>query len=141
MLTYRLEIVIDKPLDEVITAFRNREIIPLWQPGLLSSELIESHPHPTYKLMFQFGRRKMQMTETIIRDALPAHFDGTYKMKGVFNTIRNSFSKEGHSSTRWVSEVEFRFSGLMKVIAFFMKDDFRKQSMMLMANFKKFVEK
>src|SRR6187551_2194089 len=109
MLSFRLEIVIDKPLDRVIATFRNRDIIPLWQPGLLSSELIESQPHPTYKLMFQFGRRKMQMMETIIRDELPAHFDGIYKMKGVLNTVRNSFRKEGNSSTLWVSEVEFRF--------------------------------
>lgn len=141
MLTYRHEIVINKPLDEVIRVFSNRETIALWQPGLLSSELLKSQPYPTYKLLFQFGRRKMEMTETILRNELPAHFDGTYKMKGVFNTIRNSFEKEGPSSTRWVSDVEFRFSGLMKIIAFFMKDDFKKQSEIIMSNFKKFVEK
>jgi len=140
MLTYRHEIVIHKPMDEVIRVFRNRETIALWQPGLLSSELMESHPYPKYKLLFQFGRRKMEMTETILRDELPAHFDGTYKMKGVLNTIRSSFENVEPSSTRWVSEVEFKFTGLMKIIAYFMKDDFKKQSEIIMSNFKKFVE-
>ncbi len=141
MLTYRQEIVINKPLDEVIRVFSNRDKIALWQPGLLSSELVESHPYPKYKLLFQFGRRKMEMTETILRDELPLHFDGTYKMKGVFNSVRNSFEKVSPSSTRWVSDVEFRFSGLMRIIAFFMKDDFKKQSEIIMSNFKRFVEK
>jgi len=141
MLTYRLEIVIDKPLEEVIATFRNRDVLPLWQPGLLSSELLLSQPYPTYQLIFQFGRRKMKMTETILRDELPAHFDGTYKMKGVFNTVKNTFIKEGSGSTLWVSDVEFKFSGLMKIIAIFMKDDYRKQSEILMSNFKKYVEK
>lgn len=141
MLTYRQEIVINKPIDQVIRTFVDRDKIALWQPGLLSSELVESHPYPKYKLLFQFGRRKMEMTETILRNELPHHFDGTYKMKGVFNTVRNSFEKEDSSSTRWVSEVEFRFTGLMKIIAFFMKEDFRKQSEIIMSNFKRYVEK
>lgn len=140
MLTYRLEIVINKPLDEVIRVFGNRDKLALWQPGLLSSELVESHPYPKYKLLFQFGRRKMEMTETILRDELPLHFDGTYKMKGVFNSVRNRFEKVSPSSTRWVSDVEFRFSGLMRIIAFFMKDDFKKQSEIIMSNFKRYVE-
>ena len=140
MLTYRQEIVINKPIDEVIRVFSNRDKIALWQPGLLSSELVESHPYPKYKLLFQFGRRKMEMTETILRDELPLHFDGTYKMKGVFNSVRNTFEKAGPSSTRWVSDVEFKFTGLMRIIAFFMKDDFRKQSEIIMSNFKRFVE-
>ena len=141
MISYRLEIMIHKPLDEVIHTFSNREKIAKWQPGLLSSELLESHPYPKYKLLYQFGRRKMEMTETITRNELPMHFDGTYRMKGVFNSVRNSFEKTGPSSTRWVSEVEFRFTGLMKVIAWFMKDDFKKQSTMIMSNFKKYVER
>lgn len=141
MLTYRHEIVINKPLEEVIRVFSNRATIPLWQPGLLSSDPVENQPYPTYKLLFQFGRRKMEMTETILRNELPTHFDGTYKMKGVLNTIRNSFEKNGPTSTRWVSDVEFRFTGLMKIIAFFMKDDFKKQSEIIMLNFKKYVER
>ena len=140
MIAYKLEIVINKPLDEVIRTFANRDKIALWQPGLLSSELVESQPYPTYKLLFQFGRRKMEMTETILRNELPLHFDGTYKMKGVFNTVRNRFEKNGPLSTRWVSETEFKFTGLMKIIAFFMKDDFRKQSEIIMSNFKKYAE-
>jgi len=140
MLTYRLETEINKPIDEVIRVFRNRDKMAQWQPGLISSELLESEPHPKYKLLMQIGRRKLVMTETILRDELPLHFEGTYEMRGVYNRIQNSFEATGGASTRWISVVEFRFKGMMMVIAFFMKDGFRKQSEIIMSNFKRFVE-
>ena len=140
MLQFRQETVIHKPLNEVIRLFANRDHLAKWQPGLLSIETLETTPHPKYKLQFQFGRRKMFMTETILRNELPKHFEGTYEMKGVFNRIHNSFESTSSGDTRWICDTEFRFKGIMRIIAVFMKDDFRKQSEIIMSNFKKFVE-
>ena len=140
MLRYRHETVIKKPLDDVMRLFVNRDLIAKWQPGLISSETIETSPLPKYKLEFQFGRRKMIMTETILRNELPQHFEGTYVMKGVYNYIHNSFETVDNGSTRWICDSEFRFKGLMSIIARFMKGDFEKQSSIIMSNFKKFAE-
>jgi hypothetical protein len=141
MVRFHLETEINKPLEEVTRLFSNRDLLPKWQPGLLSSEQIESYPYPKYKLLLSFGRRKMEMMETIIRNELPGHFEGTYEMKGVFNRNINKFQSAGPHQTRWTCESEFRFTGLMKLIAFFMKSGFREQSRVIMANFKRFAEK
>jgi hypothetical protein len=140
MLRFQLETEIQKPIEDVTRLFANRALLTKWQPGLLSSEQTETYPHPTYKLKFDFGRRKMVMTETILRNELPSHFEGTYEMKGIFNRIHNTFETTGPRSTKWTYTTEFRFSGLMKIISFFMKDGFRKQSEVIMKNFKKFAE-
>jgi len=141
MLRFQLETEIQKPLDQVITLFTDRSLLTEWQPGLLSSEQVESFPHPKYILRFNFGRRKMEMTETILRNELPAHFDGTYEMKGVVNLIHNSFEAKGPGITKWTCTTEFRFSGLMKVVSIFMKDGFRQQSEVIMKNFKRYAER
>jgi hypothetical protein len=140
MVRYQIETEINKPIDQVTRLFANRANLTKWQPGIVSSEQVESYPYPKYKLMMAFGKRKMAMTETILRNELPAHFEGTYEMKGVFNRVHNSFEAKGPDSTRWIVESEFRFKGLMSVIAFFMKGDFKKQSEVIMRNFKNFVE-
>ncbi|MDZ4748104.1 MAG: SRPBCC family protein [Saprospiraceae bacterium] len=141
MFRFHLETEINKPLDQVTRLFTNRDLLPKWQPGLLSSEQIENYPFPKYKLLLSFGRRKMVMMETITRHELPFHFEGTYEMKGVFNRMVNTFEASGPQKTRWICESEFRFTGLMKIIAFFMKDGFRDQSRVIMENFKRFAEK
>jgi hypothetical protein len=90
--------------------------------------------------VFQFGRRKMTMTETILRDELPRHFEGTYSMKGVHNRIHNSFTTTKAGTTIWTYSSEFRFKWLMSLVGIFMKDDFIKQSRIIMSNFKRFAE-
>ena len=140
MLRYQTEIVIHKPIQEITRLFANRALMSKWQPGLLSTEQIESYPLPKYKLMLAFGRRKMVMTETVIRNELPEYFEGTYEMKGVFNRICNTFESTASGTTRWICVNEFRFSGLMRLIAAFMPGSFKKQSEMIMGNFKRFAE-
>jgi hypothetical protein len=140
MLRYKTEIHINKPIDKVLKVFADRTLLFKWQPGLLSSEQVESYPYPKYKLLLDFGRRKIVMTETIVRNELPMHFDGTYEMKGIFNRNKNTFINEGPDKTLWTCESEFRFSGVMRIVAFFMKDGLKKQSEMMMNNFKRYVE-
>jgi hypothetical protein len=140
MLRYQTEIVIQKPIQEVTRLFANRAHLTKWQPGILSTQQIESYPLPKYKLMLSFGRRKMVMTETIIRNELPGYFEGTYEMKGVYNRICNTFESTDAGTTRWICVNEFRFSGLMRLIAAFMPGSFRKQTEMIMGNFKRFAE-
>ena len=42
--------------------------------------------------------------------------------------------------TRWVMETEFKFSGMMRVMALFMRGAFPKQTRKMMDNFKQFAE-
>ena len=138
-LHFTQEIEINAPLQDVIRLFADRDHLAKWQPGLISSEQLESSP-PKYKHLFQFGRRKMNMTETITRHELPKHFDGYYEMKGVKNIVQNSFEKKDEQHTKWTCTNTFHFKGLMNLIAPFMKDNFRHQSWIIMKNFKGYCE-
>ena len=141
MFRYRIETEINRPIDEVTRIFADRSQLTKWQPGIVSSELINENPHPKYKLLFQFGRRKMYMTETIVRNELPHHLEGTYEMKGIFNRIHNSFESLGPGTTKWIYDSEFRFRGIISLVAIFMRNDFYRQSQIIASNFKKYVEK
>ncbi len=141
-LAYRYEIEINKPLGKVTELYCNRHLLTKWQLGLLSSEQAETKDgRMKYNLTFDLGRRKMKMTEMIVRNELPEHYDQIFEMKGVHHSVKNSFYSNGAQSTRWVSEVEFQFSGLKNLIARFMRSGFERQTLMLMHSFKAFVEK
>ncbi len=141
MLKYKLEIEIEKPLDHVFGIFTNRILLPRWQPGLISDEVQEEKDgRKTFKLTYQVGRRKLFMTETITREEA-YQYHATYKLKGVVNHVRHQFEAIDAHRTRWRSEQEFRFKGLMKVISLFMRTGFENQAGMIMNNFKRFAEK
>lgn len=140
MLRYHLQTEIHKPLDTVTRLFTNREVRSQWQPGLISSEQVETYPHPKYTLKYAFGRRKIIMTEMILRNELPTRYEESYEMKGVINRISNTFESKDAATTLWTYTSEFHFSGLMKIISLFMKDGFRQQSVVIMRNFKKYAE-
>ncbi|MEO6130221.1 MAG: SRPBCC family protein [Saprospiraceae bacterium] len=141
-LKYKFEMEIKKPLEEVIRLFANRDNLSKWQKGLLSSEFIaDPNGRQRYLLMYKLGRRKMKMTETILKNELPAHYDVNFKLKGAQHTTHNSFYSSGYDSTKWVSEVEYNFSGFMKILARFIKSGFEQQSLMYMKSFKAFAEK
>ncbi len=140
---YTCELVVNLPRQRMIELFDNPDHMYKWQPGLVSFEHTSGEagqPGAKSKLLYDMNGRKMEMVETILTRNLPDEFYGTYEAKGVYNIIENHFSEDGPDRTRWVMETEFRFSGLMKVMAFFMGGVFRKQSMTHMNDFKKFAE-
>ena len=139
-LQYTQQIEIDRPLDKVIKVFVNRDLLPQWQPGLISSEQIAHGRQPGYKLLYQFGKRKMVMTETILRNELPPHYDASYKMKSLYNEVHHTFESIDTFRTRWTCHTTFHFKGLMNLIVPFMKHNFQQQSWIMMKNFKGFCE-
>lgn len=140
MLKFHFETEIKKPVDEVISLFSNRELMPRWQPGLLRDETNTARDGSSHrKLTYKTGRRNLVMKETILRKKGP-HYDVHYELKGIRNSVHNTFKANGTDRTIWTSDVTFRFKGLMKLIGHFMKSGLEKQSMMIMKNFKAFAE-
>ncbi len=141
---YTSEIVIKQPLEKVIELFDNADNMKEWQPGLISFKTIEGTPgQPGAKaeLRYQMGKRTIEMVETIMVRNFPKEFTGTYETKGVYNIVRNYFEAIDESQTKYICEHEFKFSGFMKVIAFFMPLAFKKQSMQYLEQFKEFAER
>jgi hypothetical protein len=59
----------------------------------------------------------------------------------MWSAVRDRLTEVGLETTLWVSENEYRFSGLpMRVVGLFMRGAFRKQSQQHMQDFKAFAE-
>ncbi len=141
---YTTEIIIDLPRQRVIELFDNPDNLAKWQPGLKSFEHFEGELGQSgakSRLLYDEGGREIEMVETILTSNFPDEFSGTYEAKGVFNRISNYFYEEGKNQTRWVTENEFRLSGLMALMGIFMRGAFPKQTLEHMQNFKDFAER
>ena len=141
---YSTEIDIQLPLNKVITLFDNPDNLKHWQPNLVSFEPVSGEtgqPGAKSKLVYQRGKRRIEMIETITERDLPKAFSGSYETKGVFNTQQNTFiALDGHT-TKWYAKTDFKFSGVMKVVALFMgMGAFRKETMKFQEQFKAFAE-
>ena len=140
---FTVEIKINLARNKVIELFDSTENLKKWQPGLLSFEHQSGTPGEVgakSRLQYKMGKREIEMVETITVKNLPDEFSGIYEAKGVRNDVKNYFYKVDKNTTKWVSENEFRCSGFMKIIAFFMPGSSKKETMKYLEYFKEFSE-
>lgn len=140
---YKQEIIIHRPLNEVVQRFDDVDNMDKWMKGLVSFEHLSGTQGQTgarSKLKFQMGNREIEMIETITVRNLPHEFSGTYDAKGVHNIVKNYFEKLSENQTRYIVDNEFQMKGMMKLMACLMPNAFKKQSFQYMKDFKKFVE-
>ncbi len=140
---YTVDILIKLPRNRVIELFDNPDNMFKWQPGLKKLEPISGEPGQSgskSRLVYDMNGRNLEMIETIIKHDLPEAFSATYDAKNVHNLVVNRFTEEGESLTRWSNENVFEFSGFMKLVGFFMKGAFPKQTLKDMNSFKIFAE-
>jgi carbon monoxide dehydrogenase subunit G len=142
---YSNEVVIQLPVARVVELFDNPDNMRHWQPGLVSFEHVSGtpgQPGAKSRLRYKMGKRDIEMIETVTQRDLPHTFSGTYEAKGVFNIVSNHFEALPDGSTRYVSDSEFQFKGLMmKLIGLLMPGAFKKQSQKYLDDFKAFAEK
>ena len=141
---YTIQVEINKPIARVVELFDNPENMKQWMEGLQSFEAISGKPGwpgARSRLKFRMGNRSMEMIETVTVRNLPHEFTGTYEMNGIVNIVKNKFERVNDTTTRYISEQEFRFKGMMRFIAMLMPNAFKKQSMKLLESFKNFVER
>ncbi len=141
---YTSQIEINLPIDKVIELFDNPDNMSKWMDGLQSFEHLSGEPGQPgakSKLVFQMGKRTIEMIETITVRELPREFSGIYEAKGVWNSIKNTFEAIDPTKTLYKTENEFRMQGFMKIIGFLMPGAFKKQSMKYLIDFKNFAEK
>lgn len=144
IMNYIVNLTIDKPIKEVISLFDSFENLQKWQPTLKRWEHLEGTPGQAgarTKLIYDERGKEVEMLETITKRDLPREFSATYEAKGVKNWISNQFMEDGAEKTIWVNRNEFKFRGIMKFFALFMKGAFPKQTLKDMNRFKEFVEK
>lgn len=142
---YTQEIIINKPIKEVVALFDNSNNLYEWMEGLQKFEHLSGtpgEPGAKSKLLFKMGNREIEMIETITVRDLPTEFSGTYEANGVFNIQKNKFISIADNQTKHVTENEFQFKGvMMKLMGFLMPGAFKKQSYKYLKAFKTFAEK
>ncbi|OUR92384.1 hypothetical protein A9Q87_07860 [Flavobacteriales bacterium 34_180_T64] len=141
---YTSEIIIELPLEEFMNKFDNIENMKHWQKGLVSAEHISGTPGEfgaKMKLNYKFGKREMELIETITHRKIPNEFHATYNTKGVHNIQENYFEQTSNGHTKWTSKSEFiPLNLMMRVMTFIMPGAFKKQSKKYMQDFKRFAE-
>lgn len=141
---YTTEIIIKKPLNEVINKMNSTENMKHWQEGLVGAEHISGTPGEfgaKMKLNYDFGKRKMELIETITKQNFPNEFHATYHTKGVRNIQQNYFESTPQDHTKWICKNEFEPTNfVMNTMLFLMPRAFKKQTKKYMTNFKNFVE-
>lgn len=140
---YQVTVDIDQPREQVAALFADLDSRPKWQRGMISAELLEGEagqPGSKWRLLFQMGKRTMEMIENVTVVEPPETFESTYDAKGVHNVVRTRFVEVGPEKTRVESDNVFEFSGFMKLMAFLMKGAFPKQSLKIMNDFKALAE-
>lgn len=141
---YTQEIIINKPIKEVVALFDNPNNLYEWMEGLQKFEHLSGtpgEPGAKSKLLFKMGNREIEMIETITARDLPTEFSGTYEANGVFNIQKNKFISIADNQTKHVTENEFQFKGvMMNLMGFLMPGAFKKQSYKYLKAFKTFAE-
>jgi uncharacterized membrane protein len=136
---------IEKPIEKVIQLFINPDNLKEWQDGFVSMEHISGTPWQAgakSKLVYNSGKRVIELVETIQANNLPNELTALYEHKHMVNTMRYKFTSLGENKTRMEYIVEYsKLIGLMpKLMAALMPGMFKRQAQKWLDQFKRFAE-
>lgn len=150
---YSISTEIALPRERVVQLLEDPTGRPKWLRGLVSHETVrgvDGQVGTESRVVFQSGKQTMECTETITRrepadlhDVPPdtvIHYEREIVVDGMWNAAREHLTEASPERTLWVSENEYRFIGLMRLAAPFMRGVFIKQSRSHMEDFKAYAE-
>lgn len=140
---YITEILINLPRKDVFELFIHSGNLSKWQPGFRSITHLKGkagEEGASSELVYEGRKGDLVMTQTITKKQQPEQIHMIYRSRGVYNRVENWFTEEGEERTRWRSVNYFRFRGMMRLMAPFMKQAFIQNTMLNMDRFKLFAE-
>lgn len=150
---YTISMEIALPREQVIQLLEDPTARPKWLRGLVSHETVrgvDGQVGTESRVIFQSGKQTMECTETITRREptnlrdVPSdrgiQYEREVAANGMWNAAREHLTEASPERTLWVSENEYRFTGLMRLIAPLMRSSFIKQSRQHMEDFKAYAE-
>ncbi len=150
---YTLSIELALPRGRVLDLLEDPAHRPKWLRGLVLHEPrlgADGQVGTVSRVVFQSGRKHMELTETITRreperlHGLPSdcvvHYERELVTDGMWSAAREQLTEIGPARTLWVSDNEYRFNGLLRLVAPLMRAMFIKQSRQVMQDFKAFAE-
>lgn len=139
---YTVEIIIDRPRDEVIKTLRNVDESFKWMEGLTKFDLIEGKNEEVgsvYLMEFTRNGKTSSMTETIKEFNPPEKMTMVYEAGGVWNETINRFEKMG-DKTKYYMDNTFVFKFPLKLILPLFPKMFRKETLKGMTALKDYME-
>ncbi len=138
---YRLEIILNKPVEKVIETFTLASNKKHWYRDLLSYGKIGTEGNQAILTQGK-GNKKISIKETILIDNLPHELFCKYECIGVQNYQENYFEIIDANSTRWIIISEYKFSGFRaKLTGFLFPSSFKAKTKAYMKDFKNYLEK
>ena len=140
---HRNEITIAASQQAVWRVFDDPDATQHWQPTLKSHTLIAGEPGEVgcvYELVFDNDGRDIKAVATLTEKQPYEIMASTTDSDTSFSTMRNRFQRIDDNHTRWFFDIEYRFKGLYKLVAFFLRKSMRVRADAEMQNFKTLVE-
>lgn len=142
---YTCSVEINLPIEKVVALWIDEANFEKWQDGFQSIKHFEGQRNSIgtkSRILLQQGKRKIELTETILSNNLPEEKKALYEHIHMINTQTTKFKKINENQTRYISEVEYtKFNGFMpKLMAKLFPKMFKKQNQKWMNQFKKFTE-
>ena len=143
---FTCSVTIQKPLQTVADYFADPKYLGEYQDGFQKKELISGEigqEGAVSKILYAEGKRKMELTETILKNNLPEEFIGQYHHRNMDNTMRSTFTALSDQETQYNAEIHYTaFRGFtVKAMVFLFPSLFKKQVQTWLNNFKAFVER
>ena len=120
---HKAEVLIDADRDTVWHFFDNPDNMTKWQPTLRSFRNVSGtpgQPDAVSELVYDENGREVVLTETITARRDPEFLGGTYESRWGTVVILNLFEQTEDGRTRWSSNSNHQFRGLMRFLSLFM---------------------
>ncbi len=107
---FTCSVEIDLPVEKVVRPFDNDENLIEWQDGFIRIEHISAIPGESgakSRIIFQTGKQKMELIETILVKNIPNEKTGLHEYKHMVNTMTSRFIAMGENKTRYVAQIEY----------------------------------
>lgn len=136
-------VVIDRPLDEVWTAFDDPELIVEWQEALVACEQISGEPGENGSVSRQRVKRsdgEAELTVTLLSRRPPEFSKSQYEGLRLPFSISNTFKVVDDDTTEWHAVVDVRLNLMQTVLTPALKVALKDLVEQNGEDFKRFVE-
>jgi hypothetical protein len=140
---YQGEITIAAEPEFVWKIFDDPESTRIWQPYLKTYKQLSGtagEVGSVYELVFDNNGRDIKAIATLTEKREYEVMASRIDSESSLATVVNRFEPIDNNQTRWIFSVEYRFKGLYRFVAFFLRKSMRTRGANEMRNFKQLVE-
>ena len=140
---FRKEITICADPASVWRVFDDPEIARRWMPELKSQTHVAGVPGEVgavYEVIFDHSGRKLRAVTTVMEKREPEIMATVSDSESSITKMTYRFEPLPNNQTRWILDIEYRFKGLYKIVALFLRKSMHARADGEMRNFKQLVE-